>query len=190
MKKSLLLAIAITCINLSCFCQNMNNSEVIKKCIISFLHWHKNDEADTAKRDFSILKGGSPDTTTKVRIDKDGVEVYLNTLRSTRLLSDTYLNNLRQYFYAIDVNLEATPKTPDLIAINGLNSDILLHTQEPELILDYIDNGIFEKISVIQNKAIVQFYIPKYRITMIFTLTMAENAWMIDDIGSTYRISQ
>ncbi|WP_442587793.1 hypothetical protein ACSBL2_17245 [Pedobacter sp. AW31-3R] len=183
MKQSLFLVLMIIAFHLDCFSQKNNQIELIKKSVTSFLHWYKVDQANPVDRDYKITKGGYPDTTTKRRIDKDGVERYLNNLRNSKLVSETFINNLRQHFYQVDVHLEENPIIKDLIPIIGLDYDIVLSNQEPELVLDYIDQGIFKKISIIHHKSIVEFYVPPYRITVVFALTKVGNKWKLDDIS-------
>ncbi|MGZ3871830.1 MAG: hypothetical protein ACXVJD_02865 [Mucilaginibacter sp.] len=166
----------------------------VKASVINFLNWYKNKELDTAKKDgspfhYSIIRGGYPDTS-KQRIDMEGVEEYLNHLKGSGYLSNTYLNDLRQYFKEIGDHMQAAPKVNALVAVPGLNTDWILKTFEPEMILDHIRQGRFDKINIIYNKAIVRFRISKI-VQMLFTLTRINDRWVIDYIGydGTYKYS-
>ena len=189
--------IAISSILIFCFgtsiCQTnklQKNTAQIKKTIVNFLKWYKKDQKDTSKKTYSTLRGGYPDTTTKPYIDTGGLEMYLNHFRQTGYVTESYLDALRNYFKEIGEGLKAAPKTKDLVKINGMDIDFVLGTFEPEMILDHIKEGRFDKICIIYNKAIVRFRISKV-IKVLFTLTRIKNNWMIDYIGydNTYDYS-
>lgn len=196
MKKSILIvSILIFCFQYSISQPTSKhlNSIGIKETIIGFLNWYKVEQPDTLKKSYSLLKGGPPDTTTKQRINMDGVEMYLRDFRETGYFSETYLNDLRLYFKEIDDGLQLAPKTKDLIAIPGMNHDWILKTFEPEMVLDHIQEGKFDKIEIIYNKAIARFRISEV-VQLLFTLTRSGNKWLIDYIGydgtSKYSISK
>lgn len=175
--------------------QNKNsyaNKEAIniENTIINFLKWHKNGEEDTSKTIYSFTKGAYPDTSTKKVIDMHGVEIYLDHLNRSGYFSESYLNDLRSYFINIDKGLQAAPKQKDLVATPGLGTDWLLDTMEPEMILDHINEGHFDKISIIYNKAMVRFRISKV-VQQLYTLTRYNGKWVIDYIGfdNTYQYS-
>lgn len=185
-RTALIILIAISCYEPG-ICQTKNhyadtNEISIKKAIINFLDWYKIEQGDTSKKAYSFTKGGFPDTTTKTTIDIKGVEMYLDELKKAGYFSESYLNNLWFYFKDIDDDLQTSPKTKDLIKIPGMDIDWILNTFEPEEILNNINRGEFKRISVIDNKAIVQFQIAK-RIPLLFTLTRENNKWLIDYIG-------
>lgn len=200
MKKILLIILPLFFCSQSGICQikskqQNSDSHKIEKTVSNFLKWYKSRENDTAKNgtsrpSYSLTKGGYPDTTTKQVINMEGVEVYLSYLRKSGYFSESYLNDLRQYFKEIDKGMQTAPKTNTLIAVPGLNTDWILKTFEPEMVLDHIKNGRFDKVNIIYNKAIVRFRISKV-VQMLFTLTKINNKWLIDYIGydNTYKFS-
>jgi hypothetical protein len=168
-----------------CFGQSkkVNPNQIkIKETIIGFLRWYKQFDNDTTKATYSLIKGGYPDTTTVVRIDKNGVESYLNAFRKSKFVSETYIDGLRDYFFYIDEGLATAPKVHDLVKIQGMDIDFALHTFEPEAILDHIDNSRISKLYIIYNKALVTLHISKY-IDLLFVLTRQNNKWLIDYMG-------
>ena len=169
--------------------------EKIKKTINGFLSWYKrqqenpNTTIDTSINR-SIIAWEEIDTLMKPNIDMVAVEDYLTYLKTSRYLSETFINNLRQYHQKIKDELKVvtpSPKSNGIYAIPGLNLDIVFGSFEPEAIYDYYKSGIFKRISNVEYKAIVQFYIPpsSYNtyIKMLFTLTKENENWLIDYIG-------
>ena len=121
----------------------------------------------------------------KQRVDKVGVERYLDFLRSSTFLSETYLNNLRAYFEKIDKILTKSPPISigSIVKIDGLDLDFVLQSFEPEQILDHIDDGKLEEVLIMENKAIAKFNISQTYTKMLFTLTKENGVWLIDNIG-------
>lgn len=176
---------------LSSFSQKSRNKAGIEKTITDFLKWYKIEEADTSRKNYTITKGGYPDTTTDLRIDSAELERYLAHLRKADYLSDTYLNYLRDYFTEIDQGLKAEKgHRKELYKVNGLDTDWILSTFEPDAILDHIKDGQFDKIEIIYNKAMARFRISK-SLQLLFTLTRYKNNWLIDYIGydASYKYS-
>jgi hypothetical protein len=154
----------------------------IKATILNFLNWHKRGEPDSTYGKYSLTKGGYPDSTTKTRIDFNGVAIQMEQLRKSGFFSETFINNLQQYFVVVDKILAERNLSPDLLRIPELDDDFILNTIEPEEVLTKINDGKFDKIELVFNKAIVRFCISKYAV-MIFTLTKVKNDWKIDYIG-------
>ncbi|WP_291402361.1 hypothetical protein [Daejeonella sp.] len=145
---------------------------------------------DTLESHRSILVWNEIDTLIKPSVDMLAVEHYLNWLKSSGSISETFINNLRQYFQKIGDELKtfnSSPKTEGIYAILGLNLDVVFKSFEPEGILLQYNSGVFKKISIVKDKAIVQFYVPpskNYGYTkMLFTLTKENATWFIDYIG-------
>jgi hypothetical protein len=92
---------------------------------------------------------------------------------------------LRGYFYEIDkILVKSSPiSIGSIVKIDGLDSDFILQTFEPEQILDYIDQGRLEEVLILENKAIAKFNIYETYTKMLFTLTREEGNWLIDYIG-------
>lgn len=189
MKKLIILLIIIN--SYYAFSQSKSTEKVkIESTIVDFLEFYKNVQSDTTLRNYSITKGGYPDSMNQQLIDFDGLEKYLNEINQKKLLSETFLNDLRRYFFYINEKLKLIPPKNELNTIPGLETDLILSTFEPEEILDHIDEGKFNKINIIYNKALVRFRIRK-EIEMLFVLTRWKETWKIDYIGydNTYKYS-
>lgn len=110
------------------------------------------------------------DSTTQRSIDFDGIEKYFLAIDQKNYLSQTFLNDLRRYFFHINEEMKLIPPSNELNPIPGLGTDLILSTFEPEEILDHIEKGKFNRIEIIYNKALVRFRIRK-EIQMLFVLT-------------------
>jgi hypothetical protein len=139
---------------------------------------------DTSKKSYSVVKGGYPDTTTKTRIDANGLELYLAEFRKSQFVSESFINNFRAYFLEIDKQLSTLPIGHDLqkLPVIGLDSDPVLLTFEPEMILDHIKESKITNTYIIYKKALVRLYISKY-IAMVFVLSKINDQWKIDYLG-------
>jgi len=174
------------------YCQGKHSSSLadrrgIETTLIRFLKWHKKEDqapnpASENKTSPYITKGGYPDSTTQLRIDTVGVAAYQNYLGKSGYFSETFLAWVRDYYLAIDKDLEKRPKTKDLVKVNGLDVDVLLQTYDTADILDHIDKAHLDRCYLIYNKAIARLTISSV-VKMIFTLTKTKNKWLIDYIG-------
>lgn len=185
MKKiSIVLILSLLYINYS-VAQSKSQKEdetKIKSVVVNFLNWHKNGPPDSTFGKYSITKGGYPDSTTKTTIDFEGVKIQLEQFRRSGFVSETFINDLRQYFVDVNAILEKRSPSAELLRIPELDEDYVLKTIEPEAVLLKIEQGRFDKINIIFNKAIARFSISKYAV-LIFTLTKINGYWKIDYIG-------
>ena len=159
----------------------------IKHSIIGLLKWHKvNYLNDPSPKRYPIIKDVVISKKLKKQaVDKMGVEKHLDFFRSSKFLSEIYINNLRGYFYEIDKILIKSPSVSigSVVKIDGLDLDFVLQTFEPEEILNHIDEGKLDEVLVLENKAIVKFNISSTYTKMLFTLTKEKDHWLIDYIG-------
>jgi hypothetical protein len=161
------------------------NCRQIETAIIHFLKWHKKEDStptSESKTSPSLTKGGYPDSTTQLRIDTAGVAAYQNYLRKSGYFSETFLAYVRDYYLAIDKDLEKGSKMNALIKVNGLDVDVLLQTYDTSDILDHIDKAHLDHCYIVYNKAIARLTISSV-VKMVFTLTKTRNKWLIDYIG-------
>ena len=174
------------------YCQGKRSASLadrrgIETTLIRFLKWHKKEDqasntASESKTSSSITKGGYPDSTTQLRLDTAGVAAYQNYLRKSGYFSETFLAWVRDYYLAIDKDLEKGSKMNALVKVNGLDVDVLLQTYDTADILDHIDKARLDRCYLIYNKAIARLTISSV-VKMIFTLTKTKNKWLIDYIG-------
>ena len=170
------------------FSQNAGNksSEPIKEIIFKFFAWDLiKDQPKPNEKKYSLVRESIIGNMKKQSIDKNGVELYLNRYRTSGLFSESYLNNLRQYYYEIGKTLERSPKIERsaIVKIDGLSLDIPLQSFEPELILEHYKEGGIKEFAMVSDKCIAQFFISKNEIKLIFTLSKINDHWAIDYIG-------
>lgn len=177
------------------YAQDKQRNNEIKSTIINFLTWCKLTQAqrnlisDTLKQDRPIIIRKNIDTLVKISIDMLAVEDYLKHINSSNYVSETFINNLRMYHKKIADKVDMYPsfsKNRAFFAIPGLDLDPIFGF-EPEEILDHISTGIFTKIRIISDKAIVKFDLSPFN-QYIFTLTKTDGKWLIDYFG-TDRVS-
>lgn len=155
----------------------------IKHTITGFLHWYKKNENKIET--VQIIKGlNEKEEKTGdsiARIDMNAVDIYLNNLKKSTFVSQTFLNNLRHYYQEIADTLKKYPLVDYFGPIGGLEADLILGF-EPEETLAYINKGVFTRIYVIADKAIAQFDIANHD-HLLFTLSKVDEIWLIDDLG-------
>ncbi|WP_316751666.1 hypothetical protein [Pedobacter gandavensis] len=192
MKRFVLMFIGVLFFSL-CYGQKTIDTEEakIKQTVLSFLNWYRLEQSadisrkiDSTKVYKSIVVRKEVDTMIKVSIAMKEVERYLMYLKSSNGLSNTFLNDLRQYYQLIanDVELwEPYPAKDGMFAIPGLNYDVIFGF-EPEDILEHIKEGKFSRIHLLNDKAMVKFDITNIN-QYIFTLTKVDDKWLIDYFG-------
>lgn len=155
------------------------NKQQILATVRGFLKWYKanHQDIDTTR----LIKGGPPDSTTRPSIDWIGVERYLSKLDNSGLVTPAYLNTHREYFKAIDKELEGFKPSSELTKINGMDGDLILQTFEPEAIFENLSKGKIHQIAIIYRKAIISYQLSPH-ICLLFTLTY-NTKWQIDSIG-------
>jgi hypothetical protein len=87
------------------------------------------------------------------------VAAYQNYLRKSGYFSETFLAYVRDYYLAIDKELEKRPKTKYLVKVNGEDIDFLLQTYDTADILDHIDKARLDRCYIVYNKAIARLTI-------------------------------
>lgn len=181
----LILVLLFSMFFISCYAQNKSeeNEQKIKHSIKSFLKWY--NEKGNHLGNSNLIKGYNTDSIktgdSLVRIDMNEVAIYLNNLKKSSYVSSSFLNSLKDIYQNVSDSLIKYPLKNYFGSIGGLEADPIFGF-EPEEILDHIDEGEFNKIYVIFDKAIVKFDITKIN-QYIFTLTKVNNEWLIDYFG-------
>jgi hypothetical protein len=171
----------------SSFAFSQKNSEIssVKHSVISFLKWYRDTKSETSiKRDTPHLRD-TVSARKQLRLDFEEVERFVQSVNLSKLVSTSFLNQLRGYFVEIDNTLATEEPIPSnaILKVDGLDLDIILQSFEPELILNFIDHGTFKKVRIVGHKAIVLFYIPDYKTSMTFVLTKVEGVWLLDALS-------
>lgn len=154
----------------------------IKRSVVGFLNWYKIN-GDRLQRT-PIITGFNEDSLKKdstVKINMKAVEEYLNNIKTSEYVSNIFLNTLRTTYKNVLDTLDKHPLKDYFGPISGLEADLILGF-EPEEVLDYINKGIFTKVYIIDNKALIRFKVSKF-CACIFTLTKDHGKWLIDTLN-------
>lgn len=159
--------------------QLLPDSVQIKNTILDFLSWYKAHMLSEQNQYKFVV----PDAKGMYSIDKKASENYLSFLKSSGQISDQYLIEWRKYFedrahyFSENPSNEGPPE--------GFDMDLVLITQEPELVLDSLNQLHFQMNSNENNKAIMNVTgNPQYNIDYNFEMSKINNKWYIDYIGT------
>ena len=149
---------------------------------MNFLKWHKEGKEHKPNEYYFVPRYDGKGTS-KNYFDRDSLNLYFNNFRQSGFISETYINQLKEYFDYYEKFLGNKPEDGEMTKVDGLDQDIVLNTFEPEEILDNLPQSKITKILIIYNKALVGINFKK-NVDMIFQLTKIKNKWLIDYIGA------
>lgn len=110
-----------------------NNDEI--EFLRNFLVWYKSNlQLTRQSSNFVDLNSNQKGT---YRINFESTERYLSILKLSGFFSNNYLNNQRKYFRQIDLNLQKINQNDGVV--EDLDFDLITHSQEPEAILENIN---------------------------------------------------
>ncbi len=167
-----------------CNAQDLESKKQIKNTIISFLKWHKSGEEFKLEKPFIVPRYNGKDSV-KTYYDTDSLELYFNKFRKTNFVSERYISELKAYFTYYGQFIHPEPLPPGvLVKSHGMDSDFVLDTFEPEVVLDNLDKATITKLHIIYNKALVSMHFSE-EVDLIFQLTKdyESKRWLIDFIG-------
>lgn len=149
---------------------------------INFLKWYCDNEERL--RQFYVVKGGLPDSTTNYYIDFITVERYIAELRASGFLSDAYLNDLMDYFKQCNLYLKKHPQNDG--PPSGFEADLIMKSQDYADVWSNIDHPKIISKTILQNKAVLDLQFAKYYNIKYF-LSRNRNEWLIDSIYSSFK---
>lgn len=88
-------------------------------------------------------------------LDFKVVDNYIENAKLPRYFTDRYIRNLISAFVAIDKHLKAYPKNDG--TVDGLESDLILHSQEPEELLAQIISGKIKCAKLVPDNVLIDF---------------------------------
>ncbi len=151
------------------------DSTQITSSIKKFLLWYKSNYAKA--NGFGLVKN---DKAGNYTVDQDACKKYLQYLKGSGYISDTYVAEWSSYFrsreeyFKINVQNEGPPE--------GFSYDLVLLTQEPELILDAIHTLAY-KIKETRDNFVVMEVQGAWLYD--FEMSRKNGVWRIDYISST-----
>ncbi|MCY7349464.1 MAG: hypothetical protein LH606_02190 [Cytophagaceae bacterium] len=142
------------------------------RTVLHFLNWYKN-HIDSASRIYLVNQ--PPGKNYSVNF-KNG-ERYLAYLKSSRFLTDVYLNEWRTFFKERDEGFRLSPQNEG--PPTGFEYDLVLLSQNVDLQLGSLNALKINKVRVRSNRASVQFsLLGEYE----FQLVKQNNRWVINEI--------
>lgn len=145
----------------------------------SFFRWYKTKYNYLDHHIYFVdmdFKGNTP-----YKINFKKTEEYLSTLKSSGFFSENYLKNARAYFDKIDLDLQKTKQNDG--TVDGLDHDLILHSQEPEAMLENLEGIQLEVISISENRVIVKMKTKFNQDTYsLYYLTKNGDKYLIDKI--------
>lgn len=127
---------------------NTNDSLNMIKSVKEFLQWYRVNytKANSFKFTFEDNKGN-------YQVNLSACEDYLKYLKSSGYISDEYISLWMKYFTDKATYLKENPQNEG--PSEGFEFDLVLITQEPELILNAIETIEFLVVETKENKAIL-----------------------------------
>ena len=149
-----------------------------KQVIIKFLKWYKLNL--NKANSFPIL---IKDSANNFMINKSASAKYLALLKSSGCLSPTYIAYWKSFFDDQAIGLRNNPIQSDIPDYFDL--DFILITQEPELVLDHINEIKFKTIFIRKNEANITFVGPqKDAVQYMYEMHKTAAGWQIDYIST------
>lgn len=144
----------------------------------NFFKWYKT-KVNSFQNDFVDMDSEKPNP---YRINFNKTEKYLTVLKSSGFFSDSYINYFRAYFKKVDVTLQKSKQNDG--PIDGLDYDLVMHTQEP---ITYLKDLSVIQLTIIKstaNSATIKMQTKFDRRNYnLIDLVKVNNKYLIDKIG-------
>ncbi len=152
-----------------------DSSELIQT-VIRFLKWYKLNYEKA--NDFEFIK---KDLKGNYQVNLDACKRYLDTLKSSGCISESYRKDWQKYFDDKAVYLTENPQNEG--PPEGFDYDLVLITQEPELVLDNIRKLKYKIVKYGGGKATVSLT-GKFGVDYEFEMSKSGKKWLIDYIST------
>lgn len=152
------------------------DSVKLVKSIQSFLYWYK--DSYIKLYEYRLTK---VDASGNYQVDIKACDQYLATLKSTGYISSEYVRLWKQYFDSQVEKFKMNPQNEG--PPEGFDLDLVLHTQEPEEVLNYINKLKYRVKELNKTMALVEVDTIWPNWTYNFELTKKNNKWYIDYIS-------
>lgn len=149
-----------------------NDSVKMIKVIKGFLKFYKKNYKKANNFDFTVT-----DAKGNYQVNLDDCRKYLNYLKSSKFISDYYVKEWMEYFEERVNHFKENHQTEG--PPEGFDYDLVLTSQEPELIYNYINELKFDvKESSKEKATIVMIGAWSYTVTM----SNVNGKWKIDSL--------
>ena len=150
--------------------------------VILFLKWYRDNEERLQK--FYVVGGGLPESGTFYYIDFPVAERYLGELRSSRFLSDAFINDLMAYYQQCNLYLKNHPV--DDGPPPGFEADLIMKSQDYMDVWESLDHPKKIEQNIQGNNAVVRIAFNGYHYETYF-LSRSPSRWLIDSIGVSFK---
>ena len=156
----------------------ISDSAQVQISIVSFLQWYKLNI--NKANEFTIL---ITDTNGNFKVNKTAYTDYLKFINSSSCISPKYIGYWKTYFADKESYLE--DQSIKTYVPEGFDFDFILVTQEPELVLNNIDNINFNLVSLNEAVALVGLTLPgNDLIEYEFEMYKSKEGWQIGYIST------
>jgi hypothetical protein len=180
--------VLIFILGLSCSTKKSDNdNEQIEKQIKNFLTWYSQNwdtlNVDLMNPIVDNMWLDPPDSTRPYRVNFEKAEIYLSQFSKAGYMSDTYLDNFRQYFRTCQADFEKSNQYYG--PAEGFEFEFVFRSQMYDYESKNPDKAIVTDIMVDNSKATatVKFYETYF---YIYKLTKTNGIWQIDQIKGSW----
>jgi len=124
-----------------------------QKIIVQFLYWYKINYKKAGSFPFLIK-----DSSGNFMVNQFACKNYLNFIKSSKCISSKYIGYWQTFFNDKSAELKTNPTQSDIP--EGFDVDLVLITQEPEIILNKIANLKFTIVSMNEKVALIGVRLP------------------------------
>ncbi len=155
-----------------------NESTKVKKSIVAFLQWYKTNLHQANK--FPLL---AKDSLGYYTVNRKAADDYLNFMRSSKLVTEKYIGYWKTYFNDKEAMLKDEKITSDMP--EGFDFDVVLITQEPEIVLNKIAQLKLSIISMNATTALLSVTLPSVAdVAYEFEMYKVKELWQIGYIST------
>ena len=151
------------------------DAQQASQTVLTFLNWYKTHIQAVNRFPLVNQQAGKP-----YSVNLKNGERYLAYLKSSHLLTDTYLNQWRTYFNERDAGFRLNPQ--DEGPPDGFEYDLVMLTQDVDNQLASLKSLKINKVTIVKNKAtVVLTLLGVYE----FRLVWQNDHWLINEILNT-----
>lgn len=155
-----------------------HDSTTPQQAIIKFLKWYKVNL--NKANNFPFLVKDSADN---FMVNEIACTGYLNFLKTSQYISQKYIEHWKVFFNDKASELKEHPLQSDIP--EGFDFDLVLITQEPELVLNKIAQLKFKIVSMNENVALIGVRLPSDKLVQYeFEMYKAKAGWQIGYIST------
>ena len=152
-----------------------NDTVQIEGAVRNFLHWYKTNYKEVNKVTF-VDKNKRGD----YKVNLDECKKFLNQLSSSGFISNVYVTEWNKYFESKAKYFSANPINEG--PPEGFDYDLVLLTQEPEIVLEVIDTLKMNISDIKDGKAMAKVY--SANVGYEFEMGKEDGKWKIDYIAT------